>query len=136
MQLILTQKHLKQLISYVKKDPSLETCGYLLGFSSKENHYLSHIFPMKNIHSEPKNHFSFSPYDQLKVFKLTKAQSLQIIGIFHSHPHSPPLLSQEDLKYIFSPNQSNLIISLKNGIHFASYRLALHQIKEERIKIL
>lgn len=136
MQLILTQTHLHELISYIKKDPLLESCGYLLGFSSKEDHYLTHIFPMKNIHKEPKDHFAFSPHDQLKAFQFLKTQSLQIIGVFHSHPQSPPILSEEDLKYIFSPHQSNLVVSLQNGTHFASYRLALDQIKEERIKIL
>lgn len=136
MQLILAQKHLNELLLYAKQQPSIETCGYLLGFSSKQDHYLQSIFPMENVHKEPKNHFSFSPQEQLKVFKFLKTQSLQIIGVFHSHPQSPPILSEEDLQYIFSPHQSNLVISLHNGTHFASYRLDLDQIKEERIKIL
>lgn len=136
MQLVLTQKHLYELLSYVKQNPSFESCGYLLGISCQQNHYLKHIFPMNNVHLKPKDHFSFSPHEQLKAFQFLKAQSLEIIGVFHSHPKSPPILSEEDLKYIFSPNQSNFVISLQNGIHFASYRLTSHQVKEERIKIL
>lgn len=136
MQLVLSQNHLHELLFYVKQDPSLESCGYLLGFSSRQDHYLKSIFPIKNVHQEPQDHFAFSPHDQLKAFQFLKAQSLQIIGVFHSHPQSPPILSEEDLKYIFSPHQSNLVISLQNGTHFASYRLALDQVKEERIKIL
>ena len=49
---------------------------------------------MQNIHPSPTRHFSFSPQEQLRVLK--EFSHLQIIGIYHSHPLSPPTPSQED----------------------------------------
>lgn len=136
MQLMLRQHHLNELLSYAQKNPTFESCAYLLGTSDDKNNQLKQIIPMSNVHPSAEHFFAFSPNEQLRVFHLLQKLRLQIIGIFHSHPHSPPILSDEDLKYIFFPNQSNLILSLKNGPLFASYRLISDQIKEERIRIL
>ena len=75
---------------------------------------------MQNIHPSPTRHFSISPQEQLRVLK--EFSPLQIIGIYPAHPLSPPTPSQEDKAYMFFETYSNLIISLQNGISFASYR--------------
>lgn len=89
------------------------------------------VYPMQNIHPLPKEHFSFSPKEQLKV--LREFPHLQIIGIYHSHPSSEPIPSQEDKEYMYFETYSNLIISLKDGIAFASYRKIKQEVLNEEV---
>lgn len=89
------------------------------------------VFPMQNTHSQPKEHFSFSPKEQLRVLK--EYSHLQIIGIYHSHPSSDPIPSQEDKEYMYFATYSNLILSLKNGIAFASYRTIKQEVLNEEV---
>lgn len=86
---------------------------------------------MQNIHANPQKHFAFLPSEQLRV--LREFPHLQIIGIYHSHPLSKPIASQEDRDFMFFETYSNLIISLKNGITFASYRKIKQKVLNESV---
>lgn len=89
------------------------------------------IFPMQNVHPSPKKHFSFSAQEQLRVLK--EFSHLSIVGVYHSHPSSKPIPSQEDKDFMFFPTYSNLIVSLQNGIAFASYRKIKEKVLRESI---
>lgn len=149
LKLIIPSTLHSQLIAHALQTPTQECCGYLLGtttppkhtsqyqsHSTPHTHYLFQLYPLPNTHPNPQHFFAFSPLSQLQVFTYLKTQqNLQIIGIYHSHPTSPPILSQTDKSYIFSPYQSNLIISLKDGIKIASYRIINQKILKENIQI-
>lgn len=135
MQLVLSQTHLDELLSHATQTPHLECCGYLLGLAKNQDNLLQSIIPMNNVHPTPCTHFAFSPFDQLKVAQSIRNTDLQIIGIYHSHPSSPPIPSSEDKRFAFFANQSFFIISLQDGITFASYRIKTNELKEEKIKI-
>lgn len=136
MQLTIPQRIYNQLIQEAKHHFPQECCGYLLGSTHRQNNLLQSYISIPNAHKTPQTHFAFDPLDQLQVIQTLKQNSLQIIGIFHSHPNSPPIPSQEDLCFSFFANQSFLIISLKDGITFASYRINAHKAKKEKIEIL
>ncbi|MCE3047079.1 M67 family metallopeptidase [Helicobacter kayseriensis] len=136
MQLTIPQCLYSQLIQEAKHHFPQECCGYLLGSTQGQNNLLQSYIPMPNTHKTPQTHFAFDPLDQLQAFGILKQKRLQIIGVFHSHPNSPPIPSQEDLRFSFFVTQSFLIISLKNGITFASYRINAHKAKKEKIEIL
>lgn len=135
MQLVLSQAHLDELLSHATQIPHLECCGYLLGLVKNQDNLLQSIIPMQNAHPTPRTHFAFSPLDQLKVAQSIRNTNLQIIGIYHSHPSSPPTPSEEDKRFAFFTNQSFFIISLQNGITFASYRINANEVKKEKIMI-
>ena len=120
VQLLIPSNLWEKILSHAKEQSPKECCGYLLGEVKGKSNILLEVFPMQNIHPSPTRHFSFSPQEQLRVLK--EFSHLQIIGIYHSHPLSPPTPSQEDKAYMFFETYSNLIISLQNGISFASYR--------------
>lgn len=136
MRLILSSQHIQELKKLAAQDPHLECCGYLLGSIQGQDNILHTIVPMQNIHPAPHTHFTFSPHDQIKVAQIIKKMPLQIIGIYHSHPSSPPLPSSQDLEFAFFAHHSFLIISLQNGITFASFRINAKKVQEERIEIL
>ncbi|WP_051420576.1 M67 family metallopeptidase [Helicobacter pametensis] len=136
MCLKLSTQHYQALLEHATKDSKLECCGYLLGYSQQNQNILNSIYPMRNAHSFPQTHFAFVPQEQLQVFHHCKSQNLQIIGIYHSHPSSPPIPSKEDLRFAYFEELSFLIISLQYGINLASYRISHNHTREERIEIL
>jgi proteasome lid subunit RPN8/RPN11 len=54
-----------------------------------------------------------SPPDQMKVFEEMEKESMKMIAIYHSHPHTIPFPSETDVKLTFYPDVSSIIISLK-----------------------
>lgn len=134
MQLIIPAYLWEKILSHAKEDAPKECCGYLLGERRGEDNLLVEVFPMQNTHPSPCKHFSFSPKDQFRVLK--EFPHLQIIGVYHSHPNSQAIASEEDKSYMFFSTYSNLIISLKNGISFASYRKIKEKLYEEKVVFL
>lgn len=131
MQLLIPSSLWEQILAHAKNQAPNECCGYMLGRSEGKSNILTHFFAMTNTHSHPKEHFSFSPAEQLRV--LREFPHLQIIGIYHSHPHSKPSPSQEDKAFMFFESYSNLIISLQDGISFASYRKINQEVHSESV---
>lgn len=147
--IVLSKKLFARLTSYAKSFNPQECCGYLLGRreitkQSTNNSTISHInniaidfFEVENIHPNPQYFFTFSPIDQLHTLQKAKEKNLEIIGIFHSHPNSPPFPSKQDCTYLYESFQSYCIISLRPIAHIASFRLesnkGIIKIKYEKI---
>lgn len=134
VQLLIPHLLWEKILSQAQNQAPYECCGYLLGERKGEDNSLIEIFPMQNIHPSPCRHFSFSPSEQLRVLK--EFAHLQIIGVYHSHPNSEAIASEEDKMYMFFSTYSHLIISLKNGISFASYRKIREKLYKEKVVFL
>ena len=98
----------QEMLDHAKKEWPLECCGILSG---KEK-AVQKAFELKNTEKSPVK-YSMSPQDQLKVFEEMEKESLEMIAIYHSHPHTIPFPSETDVKLAFYPDISYIIISLK-----------------------
>jgi proteasome lid subunit RPN8/RPN11 len=49
----------------------------------------------------------------MKVFEEMEKESMKMVAIYHSHPHTIPFPSETDVKLAFYPDVSSIIISLK-----------------------
>ncbi|MDO7252730.1 M67 family metallopeptidase [Helicobacter cappadocius] len=136
--IVLGEVFFQELINYAKLHSPKECCGYFFGFrdTSNNQNIVKQIFKMNNIHENPKDFFMFSPQEQLDALIKCKKENLEIIGIFHSHPHSKAYPSNEDMKYIYDHRHSYTIISLLEKIpQVKSFRIKETEICEETIKI-
>jgi proteasome lid subunit RPN8/RPN11 len=98
----------QEMLDHARKERPLECCGILSG---KEK-TVQKIFELKNI-EESSVKYSMSPRDQLKVFEEMEKESMEMIAVYHSHPHTIPFPSETDVKLAFYPDISSIIISLK-----------------------
>ena len=98
----------QRMIEHAQKEWPLECCGILSG---KEK-TVKKVFELKNTEESPVQ-YSMSPRDQLKVFGEMERDSMEMIAIYHSHPHTIPFPSETDVKLAFYPDISSIIISLK-----------------------
>jgi len=98
----------QRMIEHAQKEWPLECCGILSG---KEK-TVKKVFELKNSEESPVQ-YSMSPRDQLEVFEEMEKESMEMIAIYHSHPHTIPFPSETDVKLAFYPDISSIIISLK-----------------------
>ena len=78
--------------TYVKSSVPLEACGLLAGKDSM----VSKVFLIEN-KSQSQVRFRMDPVEQLRAFAWIEANSLDLLGIFHSHPSGPNTLSATDI---------------------------------------
>ena len=89
---MLPKSHLEMMHTYVKSSVPLEACGLLAGKGSK----VSKVFLIEN-KSQSQVRFRMDPVEQLLAFAWIEANSMDLLGIFHSHPSGPDTLSETDI---------------------------------------
>jgi proteasome lid subunit RPN8/RPN11 len=84
-----------------------EACGLLVG---KDGLVQKH-YPLTNTDRSPE-HFAFDPKEQFQVLKEARAEGLQIVANYHSHPSTPARPSAEDIRLAYDPDIIYIILSL------------------------
>ena len=93
-----------------------ECCGFLLGKAGSGGKQVSTVLPAQNQRGDTDRHnrFLISPEEFLFGEKSARAQGLDIVGIYHSHPNAEARPSQFDLEHSW-PWYSYVIVSVKEG---------------------
>ncbi len=115
-----------------------ECCGALLGRDSNavlENdggkdsltpaREILELFPLVNRRDDsPRNRFSVTAEDVLTAEKAARAQGLEVVGWYHSHPDHPARPSEYDREHAW-PWYSYIIVSVHKGApqEMTSWRL-------------
>ena len=86
-----------------------EACGLLAGRSDA----ISLALPVKNIASAPASQFQLDPQEQLRALKAIDAKGFTLQGVYHSHPNSAPIPSDEDIRGAIEESLLQLIVSLQ-----------------------
>lgn len=55
------------------------------------------VIPVRNQAESPVR-FVMDPYEQLQAFEWIDSQSLELLGIYHSHPRGPETVSTTDIR--------------------------------------
>ncbi len=106
-----------------------ECCGALLGrdnalvegpgsdpSSSRFSRRVYSLFALVNRRDDsPRNRFSVSADDVLHAEKAARAQGLEVIGWYHSHPDHPARPSDFDRDHAW-PWYSYIIVSVQSGV--------------------
>lgn len=85
----------------------VEACGLLAGRAGR----VERFFPMTNADASPE-HFTMRPEEQFAAVRAMRAEGLEMVAIWHSHPATPARLSAEDLRLAFTPGVAYAITSL------------------------
>ncbi len=112
----LTKNQKQILIEHAVKSAPNESCALLFGNENPNTCTVKDIFLTENTERSPIN-FTISNEELLAGYKEAERKGLDVIGIFHSHPHSEARPSSTDKKFmtvnpviwvIFSNIQSEL----------------------------
>ena len=129
--IILTPSIYDSIVQHAKDTLPNECCGYVTGIKN----IAKTVYPMTNMDASPV-HFSFDPKEQFYVIKSARHNGEHPLIVYHSHPESPPRLSNEDLRLLKDPNMVYLIISLEqNTPSMKAYRIEGDVITEVLINV-
>jgi proteasome lid subunit RPN8/RPN11 len=127
-------KHIHgRMVEHARKEWPLECCGILGG--KKET--VEKGFELANT-EKSSIRYSMDPQEQLRVFEEMEKESMQMIAIYHSHPHTIPFPSETDVKLAFYPEVSSIIISLneRDTPVVKAFRIEKEAIFLEEIEVL
>jgi proteasome lid subunit RPN8/RPN11 len=90
--LSLGRNHWQEMLEHVDRHAPLEACGLLAG----KNNRVEKVILVRNQAQSPVR-FVMDPYEQLQAFEWIDSNSLDLLGIFHSHPAGPETVSATDI---------------------------------------
>lgn len=99
--IILSESDKKILSEYSENQKPNESCAILFG----KKDTVSDLFLTENVEESPVN-FTISNEQLIEGYKMAEEKSLDVVGIFHSHPDSDAFPSNTDKKFM----QSNPVV--------------------------
>jgi proteasome lid subunit RPN8/RPN11 len=92
-----------------------ECCGAILGHDGEPAREVLDLMPLANRRDDsPRNRFEVTSEDVRLAEKAARAQNLELIGWYHSHPDHPARPSEYDRDHAW-PWYSYIIISVQSG---------------------
>ncbi|MEM6285348.1 MAG: M67 family metallopeptidase [Chloroflexota bacterium] len=121
MYIWLSHEQVKTITAHARNGAPNEVCGLIGGRDGKA----SDIVPVDNVSAQPDVHYEMHPQQQIDTMLRWQRTGLDLIGIYHSHPHSLPIPSQTDIRDATYPAAAYLIVSLKNPqAELAAWKIA------------
>lgn len=126
-----------ELATMVREGYPLETCGLLVGRQANGQVEVQTVVQSRNINRErAEDRYELDPHDFLVTDKRARADGLEIVGVWHSHPDHPARPSETDRVAAWE-GWSYVIISVtRDGVaDLRSWRLDSEQFVEEQIQL-
>jgi proteasome lid subunit RPN8/RPN11 len=96
------------VVAHARESAPAECCGMLVGTGGA----ISAAVRARNISDQPAR-FLIDPADHIQARRTARAAGLDVIGFYHSHPHSSAEPSPTDLAEAAYPNHVYLIVGLQ-----------------------
>lgn len=103
----ISQAVVERLLEEARRAGLVECCGLLAGCGDVS----TKIFPTTNELSSPVA-YEIPPRELFAIFKQIRAEGLQLLGIYHSHPTGDNAPSERDIERAYYPDAAYFIISL------------------------
>lgn len=97
-----------RIILHGNVEAPIEACGYLAGRGEE----VRVLVPMTNAENSDA-HYSFDPEEQFAALDKAKAEDLELIAAYHTHPITPARMSDEDIHLAYDTEIVYVIYSLK-----------------------
>lgn len=124
----LSQEHLQNIRAHAESTYPDECCGIILGYLANEGKTVVEVMPTENAWNteavaefsgertaeSKRRQYAIAPEVMLKTQKEARHRSLNIIGIFHSHPDISAIPSECDRLYAWQ-GYSYIIVTVQNG---------------------
>ena len=122
----------QEMVNHALREAPLECCGILAG----KGRTVRRMYEMRNTDGS-RTTYLMPPEEQLEVFREIEKEGLDMVAIYHSHPHTIPFPSERDVRLAFYPEVAYIIISLKEGgTSVKGFRIGKEAIYIEPIRVI
>lgn len=87
-----------------------ESCGLLAGDAGGR---LRMAYPLTNALHSPTN-YTIEPVEHFRALKHADRQGWELIGVFHSHPHTPAYPSTTDVRLAVEPDWLYVLVGMED----------------------
>jgi proteasome lid subunit RPN8/RPN11 len=115
----ITSAVLDAVAAHARAEAPAECCGMLIGIGAS----IAEAVPAKNLAGNPAR-FLIDPKDHIDAMRTARGRGLEVLGFYHSHPHSPAWPSPTDVAEAAYPDAVYLIVSLGNGVDARLFQIA------------
>lgn len=99
----------EQMLAHALNEYPKECCGLLAGRAA----VVTQFYRMTNTHQSSTTYF-MDPREQFAAVKDMRLRSIELLAIYHSHPHTEAYPSATDIHLAYYPDSVYLIASLKD----------------------
>jgi len=132
-ELRIARRDLDSILRRGKEQLPFECCGLMIGTRRGNAVVCDHLVHTENADKSPVS-FTIAPEELLKGYQHADEVSMELVGIYHSHP-APALPSETDLGYMKWSAPVWLIVSTIDW-GYAAFRLAAGKPVGVRISLL
>jgi [CysO sulfur-carrier protein]-S-L-cysteine hydrolase len=120
-----------EMIAHARAGLPYEACGMLAGKGDRA----TQVYPAHNAEASEVRYL-MEPRDQLRIMQDMEDHDWDLLGIFHSHTHTPAYPSQTDVSLAYYPDAYYIIVSLQDRANpsVRAFRIIDGQIREETIE--
>lgn len=122
-----------QLLAEARRVPELECCGLLAG----RDGVISAVLLARNVLASA-TAYEIEPAELFALFRQMRAEGLDHLGIYHSHPRGENAPSPRDVELAFYPQAACFILSpLANAARpVRAFRIAQGQVRELTLRLV
>ena len=114
-----------------REEPN-EACGYL----ASRDGIVSRHFELTNIDAAP-DHYSMDPAQQFATIRQIRDESMQVAGVYHTHPDTPARPSMEDIRLAYDPDLVYIIVSLMAGVEpVLAYKINQGEVAQVDLQVI
>jgi [CysO sulfur-carrier protein]-S-L-cysteine hydrolase len=120
------------MMEHARREDPVECCGILGG----NGETVQKSFEIKNVENSSVQ-FLMDSQEQLNAFIVMENSAMEMVAIYHSHPHTIPFPSETDIQKTFDSKIPSIIISLKEKDEpvVKAFRISKEAIYLEEIEI-
>jgi proteasome lid subunit RPN8/RPN11 len=112
---------LDAIVAHARDAAPLECCGLLVG----QGETIAEAVRARNLRNS-ETAFQVDPAEHFAVLRRTRAEGRTLLGAYHSHPRSPAVPSEKDIREAFDASLLHLIVSLmdETSPQIQAYRIS------------
>lgn len=120
----------EKIFAQGRREAPNEACGYLAGNDGTVVKALA----LTNVDHSPE-HFSLDPTEQFAAVRQLRAEGLEILAVYHTHPETPARPSAEDIRLAYDPAVIYVIASLVGGRDIRAFRIRRGEVTNETLVV-
>ena len=108
-----------------------EACGLLAGYPDGR---LTKAYPLTNIAHSPVN-YVIDPSEHFGAMRHAESEGWELVGVFHSHTHSPAYPSSTDVALAVEPDWLYVLVGMEriDALSVRGFRIRDRQITEKTL---